>query len=32
VTVIDARLLTSEQRYAFKQALLAARAQGELGA
>ena len=29
--VIDARLLTPEQRNAFKQALLAARAQGELG-
>ena len=32
VTVIDARLLTVEQRETFKQALLAARAQGELGA
>ena len=32
VTVIDARLLTPDQREAFKQALLAARAQGELGA
>ena len=32
VTVIDARLLTQEQRNAFKQALLAAQAQGELGA
>ena len=31
VTVIDARLLTPEQRNAFKQALLAAQAQGELG-
>jgi len=31
VTVIDARLLTPEQRHAFKQALLAAQAQGELG-
>ena len=30
VTVIDARLLTPDQRNAFKQALLAARAQGEL--
>jgi len=30
VTVIDARLLTSEQRHAFKQALLAARGHGEL--
>ena len=30
VTVIDARLLTPEQRNAFKQVLLAARAQGEL--
>ena len=30
-TVIDARLLTSDQREAFKQALLAARAQGEAG-
>ena len=31
VTVIDARLLTPEQRNAFKHALLAAQAQGELG-
>ena len=31
VTVIDARLLTLEQRHAFKQVLLAAQAQGELG-
>jgi len=30
VTVIDARLLTPEQRNAFKQVLLAARARGEL--
>jgi len=30
VTVIDARLLTPEQREAFKLALLAARAHGEL--
>jgi hypothetical protein len=30
VTVIDARLLTPEQRNVFKQVLLAARAQGEL--
>lgn len=29
VTVIDARLLTSDQRHAFKQALLAASAHGE---
>ena len=32
VTVIDSRMLTPDQREAFKQALLAARAQGELGA
>ena len=32
VTVIDARLLTPEQRLAFKQALLAARGHGELEA
>ena len=31
VTVIDAKLLTPDQREAFKQVLLAAQAQGELG-